>query len=184
MCYVQVKSTWDENLYTTKLDKSKIGISEQEAEQIAREIERQATRNRHIAEERGVQDLSLQEVWAMSRSLQVAVGRAFKSYKAALVSQDTYLYKVFPTVGVEDHPLRLPGLGCSRPRASLGNDCADNYLHRFFPLGTLHTKLQLLCCNSYSLPLVQVDKEELYFANRTNAKTEQFHAATQPLSDR
>lgn len=61
-----MKSTWDENLYTTKLDKSQIGITEKEAERIAREIERQATRNRHMAEERGVQDLLLQEVGCIS----------------------------------------------------------------------------------------------------------------------
>ncbi len=59
---LQVKTTWDENLYTTKLDKTKVGISEAEAARIATEIERQATRNRHMAEERGLKDNSVQEV--------------------------------------------------------------------------------------------------------------------------
>ena len=62
---VQVKTTWDENLYTTKLDKSKAGISVAEAERIAAEIERQTTRNRHMAEERNIKDLSVQEVGAL-----------------------------------------------------------------------------------------------------------------------
>lgn len=61
----QVKTTWDENLYTTKLDKSKAGISVAEAERIAAEIERQTTRNRHMAEERNIKDLSVQEVRAL-----------------------------------------------------------------------------------------------------------------------
>jgi len=63
---LQVKSTWDENLYTTKLDKSKAGISVAEAERLAAEIERQTTRNRHMAEERGFKDLSVQEVGVQS----------------------------------------------------------------------------------------------------------------------
>ena len=62
--YSQVKSTWDENLYTTKLDKSKAGISVAEAERIAADIERQATRNRHMAEERNIRDNTVQEVGA------------------------------------------------------------------------------------------------------------------------
>lgn len=53
-----VKSTYDENLYTTKLDKVSSKISEQEAERIAREIERglPGSNNRHVAEERGLVD--------------------------------------------------------------------------------------------------------------------------------
>jgi len=49
-----VVSTFDENLYTTVLDKSKLsGISDAEAERLAREIEGKATKNFHLAEERG-----------------------------------------------------------------------------------------------------------------------------------
>ena len=49
-----VISTFDEDLYTTKLDKSRIsGISEEEAARIAAEIESQSSRNFHMAEERG-----------------------------------------------------------------------------------------------------------------------------------
>ena len=49
-----VISTFDEDLYTTKLDKSRIsGISEEEAARIAHEIESQSSRNFHMAEERG-----------------------------------------------------------------------------------------------------------------------------------
>ena len=40
-------------IYTTKLDKSKAGISEREATRIAREIEGRKTNNPHLAEERG-----------------------------------------------------------------------------------------------------------------------------------
>lgn len=40
-------------IYTTKLDKSKAGISEKEAARIAREIEGRKTNNPHQAEERG-----------------------------------------------------------------------------------------------------------------------------------
>ncbi len=49
---MQVKSTWDENLYTTKLDPTKIGISRDEADRLAREIEGSVAGNRHLAEER------------------------------------------------------------------------------------------------------------------------------------
>ena len=49
---LQVKSTWDENLYTTRLDPTKIGISRDEADRMAREIEGSVAGNRHLAEER------------------------------------------------------------------------------------------------------------------------------------
>ena len=49
-----VKAEFDENLYTTKLDKSDINRSKQrEAERLAREIEGTSTKNIHLAEERG-----------------------------------------------------------------------------------------------------------------------------------
>lgn len=49
-----VETSWDENLYTTKLDPKLAGISEAEAARIAREIERSgAGNNAHVAEERG-----------------------------------------------------------------------------------------------------------------------------------
>lgn len=53
-----VHTTYDENLYTTKLDKVSSKISEAEAARIAREIERGLTNstNRHMAEERGYVD--------------------------------------------------------------------------------------------------------------------------------
>lgn len=48
-----VKTSFDENLYTTKLDRDKIDQAKfKEAERIAREIESQATTNIHLAEER------------------------------------------------------------------------------------------------------------------------------------
>lgn len=49
-----VKATYDENLYTTSLDKSTVDKNKQrEAERLAREIEGTATSNLHLAEERG-----------------------------------------------------------------------------------------------------------------------------------
>lgn len=49
-----VVSSFDENLYTTKLDKTKIPNDlSREAERIAMEIERQTTTNFHLQEERG-----------------------------------------------------------------------------------------------------------------------------------
>jgi len=49
-----VKGTFDENLYTTELDKSQIDSKKiAEAERLAREIENTATTNVHLAEERG-----------------------------------------------------------------------------------------------------------------------------------
>ncbi|TYZ59855.1 hypothetical protein PybrP1_005797 [[Pythium] brassicae (nom. inval.)] len=49
-----VVSTFDENIYTTKLDKSKISTQQsREAERIALEIERQTSSNFHLQEERG-----------------------------------------------------------------------------------------------------------------------------------
>ncbi|KAL7438408.1 hypothetical protein ACHAXM_006198 [Skeletonema potamos] len=48
-----VKTSFDENLYTTKLDRDKIDQAKfKEAERIAREIESQTTTNIHLAEER------------------------------------------------------------------------------------------------------------------------------------
>lgn len=50
-------TTYSEDLYTTRLDRSKQGFKqrEREAERLAREIEGQATTNVHVAEERGQQ---------------------------------------------------------------------------------------------------------------------------------
>jgi len=49
-----VKASFDENLYTTSLDKNTVDKKKQEeAERLAREIEGQATSNMHLAEERG-----------------------------------------------------------------------------------------------------------------------------------
>lgn len=49
-----IKATYDENLYTTSLDKTSIDNKKQvEAERLAREIEGTVTTNIHIAEERG-----------------------------------------------------------------------------------------------------------------------------------
>jgi len=50
-----VESTFDELIYTTRLDRDKCGISEQEAARIAREIEMQGSNNVHLLEERGKQ---------------------------------------------------------------------------------------------------------------------------------
>ena len=49
-----VKSSYDENLYTTRLDKSKISIEKSKAvAKLAREIESQSSSNFHLNEERG-----------------------------------------------------------------------------------------------------------------------------------
>ena len=49
-----VKASFDENLYTTSLDKKSVDKKQQfEAERLAREIEGQTTSNMHLAEERG-----------------------------------------------------------------------------------------------------------------------------------
>jgi hypothetical protein len=49
-----VKGTYDENLYTTELDKSTIDARKRaEAERIAKEIEGSTSTNHHVAEERG-----------------------------------------------------------------------------------------------------------------------------------
>lgn len=59
-----VVSSFDENLYTTKLDKAKLSAAQsREAERLAQEIERQTSGNFHLQEERGqrVQDDGLDE---------------------------------------------------------------------------------------------------------------------------
>jgi len=48
-----VDTKFDENAYTTSIDKSKVGISEAEAARIAYEIQNQISDNPHLAEERG-----------------------------------------------------------------------------------------------------------------------------------
>ena len=45
-------TSYNEDLYTTKLDAGASGISVQEAERLASEIQAGATSNRHMAEER------------------------------------------------------------------------------------------------------------------------------------
>ncbi|KAF7123358.1 hypothetical protein RHSIM_Rhsim12G0208900 [Rhododendron simsii] len=51
-----VKSTFDEELYTTKLDRGpQMRDLEREASRLAREIEGEDTQNLHLAEERGIQ---------------------------------------------------------------------------------------------------------------------------------
>ena len=49
-----VDTTFDENLYTTSIDKNAVGISEAEADRIAREIMSQGSTNVHVQEERGL----------------------------------------------------------------------------------------------------------------------------------
>ena len=49
-----VDTTFDENLYTTAIDKNAAGISEAEADRIAREIMSQGSTNVHVQEERGL----------------------------------------------------------------------------------------------------------------------------------
>ena len=53
-----MRSTWNEDLYTTKLDKSKSRITMEEANRLAAEIEAAArsgrTSNHHLVEERGI----------------------------------------------------------------------------------------------------------------------------------
>ena len=49
----QVETTWDEDLYTTKLDRRNAGISVAAAARIAAEIEASSSTNHHLAEERG-----------------------------------------------------------------------------------------------------------------------------------
>lgn len=59
-----VVSSFDENIYTTKLDKTKLSTAQsREAERLAQEIERQTSGNFHLQEERGqrVQDDGLDE---------------------------------------------------------------------------------------------------------------------------
>lgn len=58
-----VETTWDEELYTTKLDKGNTKITEAEAARIAAEIEGKVASNTHMAEERGlfVDDSQLDE---------------------------------------------------------------------------------------------------------------------------
>ena len=46
-------TSYNEDLYTTKLDAGASGISVQEAERLAAEIQAGTTSNRHLAEERG-----------------------------------------------------------------------------------------------------------------------------------
>jgi len=48
-----VQTSFDEDLYTTKLDRKRAGISERAAARIARDIEGGKTSNPHLAEERG-----------------------------------------------------------------------------------------------------------------------------------
>jgi PAB1-binding protein PBP1 len=50
-----VQTSFDESFYTTALDKGNGGISEKEAERIAREIEGMSTTNSHLKEERNQQ---------------------------------------------------------------------------------------------------------------------------------
>ena len=49
-----VDTTLDENIYTTAIDKNAVGISEAEADRIAREIMSQGSTNVHVQEERGL----------------------------------------------------------------------------------------------------------------------------------
>jgi hypothetical protein len=97
-----VTSTFDENLYTKKLDKSKISIEQQRfADRMAREIESQTTDNSHLREERGhalekemdEEDLysgvirEKEEVWGRGKGVgkgkPVAAGKDLRSPKAA-----------------------------------------------------------------------------------------------------
>ncbi|GAX76204.1 hypothetical protein CEUSTIGMA_g3648.t1 [Chlamydomonas eustigma] len=48
-----VETTFDEYVYTTKIDRTNCAISEEEAERLAKEIEGQSTGNVHLLEERG-----------------------------------------------------------------------------------------------------------------------------------
>ena len=53
-----LKSDYDENIYTTPIDKSNPSYREREAaaKRIAQEIERTSTNSAHVREERGIMD--------------------------------------------------------------------------------------------------------------------------------
>ena len=58
-----VKTDYDENIYTTRIDRSNplYAMREREAERIAREIEGDVSSNPHVREERGHKDEGLDE---------------------------------------------------------------------------------------------------------------------------
>ena len=58
-----LRSDYDENIYTTQIDKKNplYAMREREAERIAREIEGDVTNNTHMREERGFKDDGLDE---------------------------------------------------------------------------------------------------------------------------
>ncbi|XP_024536064.1 polyadenylate-binding protein-interacting protein 4 [Selaginella moellendorffii] len=63
-----VETTFDEELYTTKLEKGpQTREREREASRLAREIEGDSTRNNHLAEDRGVSDAELDTLDEESR---------------------------------------------------------------------------------------------------------------------
>lgn len=73
-------TSYNEDLYTTKLDAGASGISVQEAERLAAEIQSGTTSNRHVAEERGahVNDSGV-GLGPASTSCVVAYAKASKS---------------------------------------------------------------------------------------------------------
>jgi hypothetical protein len=86
-----VETKFDESVYTTQIDKSKLGISEADAARIAREIESKVSSNPHVAEERN-QKLSADfdddeeaKYSSVSRTVGVSSGGGAKSdsWKAA-----------------------------------------------------------------------------------------------------
>lgn len=83
-----VKSTFDEELYTTKLERGpKMRELEREAARIAREIEGEDTRDLHLAEERGIQlvgNLDLDEETRYSSVLRVADDSGYEEIEDAL----------------------------------------------------------------------------------------------------
>jgi PAB1-binding protein PBP1 len=58
-----IKTDYDENIYTTTIDKSKPDISKRyaEADRKAREIEGSATNNTHVEEERVMDNLAVDD---------------------------------------------------------------------------------------------------------------------------
>ena len=67
-----VKSNYDENIYTTRIDRNnpQYAIRAREAERIAREIESDVSANPHIREERGHKDEGLDEESKYSFSIE------------------------------------------------------------------------------------------------------------------
>lgn len=128
-----VKSSFDENLYTTQLDRRNVSLAQQrEAERIAREIEGSVSGNSHLREERNQQTEQDNDMDEEERYSGV-LGTGMLRERSSAAASTTAAYSSRGSNGTADNGFARTGSSSSstayRPPQLRSRDAAEQQLH-------------------------------------------------------